>query len=53
LKFDQSKKDLPAFKKFEIKYGREGFEERSIFPYKNFLRFEMDFKLKFREFSMS
>jgi hypothetical protein len=53
LNFDQSKKDLPILKKFEIKYGPEGFEERSNFSYRNFLRFEMDFELKVIEFSMS
>jgi hypothetical protein len=53
LNFDQSKKNLPILKKFEIKYGREGFEERSNFSYRNFLRFEMDFELKVIEFSMS
>jgi hypothetical protein len=53
LKFDQFKKDLSALKNFEIKYGREGLEEGSSFPYRNFLRFEMDFELKFIEVSMS
>jgi hypothetical protein len=50
LNFDQSKNDLPVL---EIKHGHEGFEERSNFPYRKFLRFEMDFELKFREVSMS
>jgi hypothetical protein len=40
-------------KNFEIKYSCEGFDERSNFPYRNFLIFEMDFKLKFKEVSMS
>jgi hypothetical protein len=47
--FDQFKKDLSELKKFEIKYGCEGFEERNNFIYRNFSRFEMDFKRKFRE----
>jgi hypothetical protein len=38
---------------FEIKYSCEGFDERSNFPYRNFLIFEMDFKLKFKKVSMS
>jgi hypothetical protein len=29
----QSKTSLPELKKFEIKYGCEGFNERSIFTY--------------------
>jgi hypothetical protein len=35
--------------KFEIKYGFEGFDERNNFLHMNFSRFELDFKLKFRE----
>jgi hypothetical protein len=53
LNFDQFKKDFPALKNFEIKSGREGFEEGSNFPYRNLLIFEMDFELKFIEISMS
>jgi hypothetical protein len=52
LNFDQSKNNLPALFFFEIKYSREGFEERRNYPYRNFLRFEMDFELKFREIYM-
>jgi hypothetical protein len=33
----------------EIKYGFEGFDVRNNFTYRNILRFELDFELKFRE----
>jgi hypothetical protein len=46
-----SKKDLPELKKFEIKYGFEGFEERNNFLYRNIFRFEVDFEWKFRKTS--
>jgi hypothetical protein len=46
------KRHLPLLQKFEIKYGWKEFEIRINFPYRNFFRFEMKFKLKFREFSM-
>jgi hypothetical protein len=39
--------------KIEIKYGCEGSKLRNNFCYENFSRFEMYFKLKFREASMS
>jgi hypothetical protein len=39
--FDRSKKNLPELKKFEIKYGCEGFEER-----KNFLQIQNGFQMK-------
>jgi hypothetical protein len=39
-----------VLKKFEIKYGREGFEEGNIFLERKVFRFEMDFELKFGEF---
>jgi hypothetical protein len=39
--------------KFETKYGWKVFEVRNHFPYIFFLRFEMNFKLKFREDSMT
>jgi hypothetical protein len=42
--FDQSKKDLTDLKKFEIKYGCEGFEERNNFLQLNFFRLEVDFE---------
>jgi hypothetical protein len=42
--FDPIKKDLPALKNFEIKYGYEGFEERNNFLHRNFSRFRTDFK---------
>jgi hypothetical protein len=51
--FIQSKHDLPRIKKFEIKYGFEGFEERNNFIHMNFSIIEMDFELKFREAYMS
>jgi hypothetical protein len=46
--FDPTKKDLSALENFEIKYGCEGFEERNSFLHRNFSRFRMDFKWKFR-----
>jgi hypothetical protein len=36
-----------------MKYGWRGFEIRNNFPHKGFLRFKMDFDLKFREASMA
>jgi hypothetical protein len=48
----QTKTDPPVPQKFELKYGWRAFEVRNNFPYKCFLIFEMDFKLKFREVSM-
>jgi hypothetical protein len=36
-------------KNFEIKYVFELFDDMNNFPHRNFSRFEMDFKLKFRE----
>jgi hypothetical protein len=39
--------------KIEIKYGFEALEEGNNFLYRNFLRFGMDFELKFREASTS
>jgi hypothetical protein len=35
--------------KFEINYGREVFEERNNFLYRNFFRLEMDLELKIWE----
>jgi hypothetical protein len=35
-------------RKIEIKYGFEAFEERDIFPYRNFSSFEREFELKLR-----
>jgi hypothetical protein len=43
------KQDLPELENLEIKYGFEGFDERNNFAYRNFLRFEMYFELKFKE----
>jgi hypothetical protein len=37
---------FPRSKKFEIKYGCEGFEERNNFPHRNFFIFQMDLELK-------
>jgi hypothetical protein len=49
----QSKQDLPELGEFEIKYGWRLLGMRNNFPYRNFLRFEMDFELKFRENPMN
>jgi hypothetical protein len=49
LNFNGSKKYPSELKKFEIKYFFEGFDERNNFLHRNLFRFEMDFKLKFRE----
>jgi hypothetical protein len=38
-------------KKIEIKYDFEDLEEMNNVLHRNFLRFEMDLELKFREFS--
>jgi hypothetical protein len=46
--FDRSKNDFPELKKFEIKYDREGFEERNNFLHRKFFRFEMKFELRFQ-----
>jgi hypothetical protein len=53
FKFPQAKQDLPGLKKFEIKYGWRELWIWNNFPYKGFLRFKMDFDLKFREASMT
>jgi hypothetical protein len=42
----RSKKDLPEFNNFEIKYGCELFDERNNFLYRNFSIFERGFELK-------
>jgi hypothetical protein len=47
--FILSRQDLPRIDFFKIKYGFEGFDERNNFLYRNFSRFKMYFKLKFRE----
>jgi hypothetical protein len=44
-----SKKDTPELENFEIKYVFEGFDEGNNLTPRNFSRFEIDFKLKFRE----
>jgi hypothetical protein len=41
-----SKKGLPQLKKFRIKYGFEGYEERNNFLHRNFFIFEIDFEIK-------
>jgi hypothetical protein len=46
-----SKSDLLGLKKFDIKYGSEGFEIRNNCPYRHFSRFIMDFELKFEQCS--
>jgi hypothetical protein len=50
-KFDRPKNDISELEKFEIKYGCEGLEEGNNFLHRNFFKFEIDFKWKFREFS--
>jgi hypothetical protein len=42
----QSKDELAQFKKFQIKYGFEGFELRNNFPYWNFSKFGLKFEFK-------
>jgi hypothetical protein len=49
LNLIQPKTDLPKLQKFEIKYGFDGFDERKNFLHRDFSRFKMNFKLKFRE----
>jgi hypothetical protein len=39
--------------KFETEYGWKVFEVRNYFPYRYFLRFEMNFELKFGEYSVT
>jgi hypothetical protein len=51
--FILSKLDLHKLEKFEIKFFFEGFDERNNFLHRNLSRFEMDFKLKFRESNVS
>jgi hypothetical protein len=41
--------DLPHHENFEIKYGYQGFEIRKNFPYRNLLKFVMEFEWKIRE----
>jgi hypothetical protein len=43
-KLDQSKKDIPMLRKFEIKYSFEGFKEMNKFLNRNFFRFRVDFE---------
>jgi hypothetical protein len=45
------KLDLLELLKFEINYGFEDIEMMNIFLHRNFSRFRMDFKQKFREVS--
>jgi hypothetical protein len=49
LNFILSKLDLQKVENFELKYCFEGFDGRNNFLHRNLSRFEMDFKLKFRE----
>jgi hypothetical protein len=39
-----SKSDLSLLQKFEIKYGCEEFDVSNNFPYRNILRFKMNFE---------
>jgi hypothetical protein len=50
-KFDRSENYIPMLKKIEIKYDFEDLEEMNNVLHRNFLTFEMDLELKFREFS--
>jgi hypothetical protein len=45
----KTKTNHPLPPKNKLKYGWREFEVRDNFPYKGFLRLEMDFELKFRE----
>jgi hypothetical protein len=49
---DWPKWNIPELQKVEIKYGFEDLKSMNIFVPRNFFRFEMDFKWKFREISM-
>jgi hypothetical protein len=40
---------LSKLKNFQIKYGCEDIKIRNNFPYWNFLKFSIEFELKFRE----
>jgi hypothetical protein len=40
----RSKRDLSMLQKFKIKYGLKVFEIRNNFPYKDSLKFKMDFE---------
>jgi hypothetical protein len=51
LKLIRSETELPKLKKFEVKYGAEGFELTNNCSYCNRSRIEMEFELKFREAS--
>jgi hypothetical protein len=51
--FILSKLDLQKLEKFEIKYFFEGFDERNNFFHRSLSRFDMNFKLKFRESNVS
>jgi hypothetical protein len=44
LNLIQSKTGLPKLQKFKTKYGWQVVEIRNNFPYRNFSRFEMDFR---------
>jgi hypothetical protein len=48
----QTNTDPPMPQKFELKNGWREIEVGNNFSYTGFLRFEMDFELKFRELSM-
>jgi hypothetical protein len=51
--FDRLEKYFPVLRKIEIKFGFEALEEGNNFISRNFLKFRIDFDLKFREASMS
>jgi hypothetical protein len=48
-KLIRPKTNILELQKFELKYSFEGFGERNKFLHRNFSRFEMNLKLKFRE----
>jgi hypothetical protein len=50
--FNRSKKDLPELENFGLKYDSEDLEKVNNFVHRNFFRFRMNFKLKFKELSI-
>jgi hypothetical protein len=52
FKLDLIQNGLPKLKKFKIKYGCEGFEERNTFINMKFFILEMHFELKIWEFKI-
>jgi hypothetical protein len=52
-KYDLIESEPSQHENFEIKFGSKVFQIKNNFPYRYFLRFEIDFELKFREAAMS